>query len=550
MVSLDGTLGTPPPALPVGEGCRDDRLRLRKAQQYYWTVEAAEWRAGLVARRGELRQERKERKAWWAQWRHAQQTAWASRDRRGTCTVADFPLLTAQWPPNGGPASSVSAGDTATTDWICTLSKDRHRFASATKDRAQKGTACPQCLSMGNVGDVDELSIQLVSRKDATVGLSDEEPLSWMHQTWALNPNTGQWNRVKHTFTAATKSRFQQGDRCLVCAGFVVDATTSLRTWHPELAEELVEGGTSFPDQVGCTNRTTSYSWQCAQGHIFPATILNRVNGNGCPICRSMTPRVQAKLAAELLHACGIRMRQDRDPRLPDGVPDLASYRLLLSLGEKKRFGRRRAFEEIDILLDLPDGPVGVEYDGEAFHGGLYRSRRPDEVRKEEVLAHFGIPLVRVREGDLPAIACAGVVSVATTPTMPSFEIAVAVLKAVRNDFGRDVPGLQAYEKHGKARGAADAQAYLVAIKNVPRPRSRPEPKPRQPRPPRHVYPIGFRVGENLTVMSAPFQQEGRDHKFDSWAYEVRCTCGRTRDLAHWYIRNQTPKTCGACKAF
>lgn len=549
MANLDGSRGARPSALPVGEGSRDDRLRLRKAQQDYWTSEAAEWRDRLVTRRGQLRLELEARKAWWALWRNAQKTAWSSREPRRGYTVADFPLLAEQWPPGGALAANVPAGDTTTTDWICTLSPDRHRFASVIKDRAQSGTACPTCLSIGAIGDVDALSSQLVSRMDTTVGLSDQEPLSWLHQTWALNPNTGQWNKAMHEFTVEPKSRFQQGHRCLVCAGFVVDATTSLRTWHPELAGELADGGTNLPDQVACTDGKTSYSWRCADGHSFSATILNRVYGTGCPTCESTTPRVQARLAAELLHVCGIRMRHDRDPRLPDGVPDLASYRLSLNTEEKQRFRRRRAFEEIDILLDLVDGPVGVEYDGEAFHGERHRSRRPDEVRKEGILAYLGIPLVRVREGDLPAIAAPGVVSVAVTPTTPPFEIALAVLKAARDRFDREVPGLEGYEQHGKARGAADAQAYLVAIKNVPRPRRRPQPKPRQPRPPRHVYPIDFRIGENLTIISAPRHREGHEHKYDSWVYDVRCTCGRTRELAQSIITHQPPKTCGACRA-
>ena len=549
MANLDGSRGTRPPALSVGEGSREDRLRLRKAQQVYWTSEATEWRARLVTRRGQLRLELQARTARWAEWRHAQKTAWASREPLPGYTVADFPLLAEQWPPGGVLAANVAAGDTATTDWICTLSPDRHRFASVTKNRAQKGTACPTCLKIGAIGDVDALSSQLLRRADTTVGLSDQGPLSWLHQTWALDPSTGQWNKARHEFIAEPKSRFQQGHRCLVCAGFVVDATTSLRSWHPELAEELVDDGTNLPDQVACTDGKTSYGWRCADGHSFSATILNRVNGNGCPTCASTTPRVQARLAAELLHACGIKMRDDRDPRLPVGVPDLASYRLSLSTEEKERFRRRRAFEEVDILLDLADGPVGVEYDGEAFHGERHRSSRPDEVRKEEILACLGIPLVRVREGDLPAIAVPGVVSVAVTPTTPPFEIALAVLKAARDGFGRDVPGLEDYEKHGLARGAADAQAYLVAIKNVPRPRRRSEPKARQPRPPRHVYPIDFRVGENLTIISAPRHREGREHKYDSWVYDVRCTCGRTRELAQSMITPKPPKTCGACKA-
>jgi len=539
-----GARGSQPPALPVGGGLREDRLRLRKAQAKYWNDEAAEWRTSLKEQGRQMQKELAERRAWWKLWGVEQRAAWTSRGRKRGNTVADFPLLQAQWPPDGLSASSVSTGDSTAYDWVRGLSPDKHRFRSAAKDRALKGTACPNCLELGLIGDVDALRTQLVHVVDEIVGLSDNQKLFWCHPTWSLDPKSGEWFEANHVFKAPTKPRFQQSQWCLVCCGSVVGPTTSLRTWHPELADELADTPTSLPEQLSCTDRETMHNWQCPHGHEYLASILNRVNGTGCPRCKSKTSRVQARLAAELLHTVGIRLRHDRDPRLPDGVPDLNSYRHPLTPEEQKRFGRRYAYEEIDILLELPGGPVAVEYDGEAFHGQLYRDGRPGEVRKEEILAHLELRLVRVREGKLPPVVAPGVVSVAVTPTTPPFQIALAVLKGARDSFNLEIPSLVGYERHGKALGTADAKEFLAAIRNVPRPRRRLDPKPHRPRLPRHVYPIGFPVGEKWTVIGPPIHQEGREGRGDSWVYEVLCTCGRTRILDQWTITHQPPKTC------
>ncbi|WP_256791976.1 zinc-ribbon domain-containing protein [Terrabacter sp. Ter38] len=509
-----------------------------------WNGENRDWQDAVERRGAELRTEQARRRAFWADWKAQQTLAWAQRPARRGTTVADLPLLLEQWASPGRAPASVSACKNERYEWSCPLERE-HVWSATVKDRAQKGSACPSCLRVGALSDVPALAGQLADPRDAGRALGSNELILWRHHTWAVNPEDGQWVPWAHEFTATPKDRFTQAHACRVCAGYLVDASTSLQRWHPSIAAELVGPD---PNLLSCTDARADRVWRCPDGHEYPATTNNRVYGTGCPWCTSTTSRAQARLAAELSHVVGIRYPSARDPRLPDGVPDLGSMRVPAPEAMATQYPRRYAFEEVDILVDLPSGCVGIEYDGEAYHGTMFRDRRPEEERKEAVLGHLGIPLVRVREGKLPAINGPSVVSVPSSTRTHPFDLTVAVLEAIEHLVGEEVAGLADYRAAGLPVGAADAEQYLQAIRNTKKPRQKPERRPRQPRRPKDPLPVGGRQGK-LVVISGPTQQVGREGKADAWVYVVRCDCGTERALGHWYLRHQNQQTCGSCRA-
>lgn len=532
--------GKKPARLPVGGGTREDRLRMRKKQGDYWSAQYRSWRDRLTRQKAPLAHGLASRRARWNAWRAQQQAAWQSRPRpipRRASYVADFPLLRAQW-DDPRDAATVKTSEPGNAHWKCPF--EPHEFDSAVKDRAQKGTPCTKCDTLGWVSDVPALAEELAVDDPYKVGLSDREPRTWAHNTWAVNPETGSWIPVTHTWTATAKQRYSKGERCLVCAGSIVDATTSLATWHPDLAAELTDH-TLDPSTLPCTDRETLYSWTCGYGHTWDASILNRVNGTDCKWCKTSTSRAQARLAAELRTLVTVVPPIDRDPRLPAEVPDLGSYQYPLPVEVKNAHERRRRYEEIDILLRFHGQDVAVEYDGAAYHGTVHRDRRPDEERKEAVLRDLGILLVRIREDALPGVHEPGVTSVSVTSNAPADETARKVLDACRDVFGLPVPDLTGYRG---LQGGRDAEAYLAAIRNVRKPRKKAPPKPRRPRRPRTEIPVGTRFG-TVTVTSPAIHQPGREGTENSWVYEVACDCGRTRTFPHPTLRHQPPKSCG-----
>lgn len=58
-----------------------------------------------------------------------------------------------------------------------------------------------------------------------------------------------------------------------------------LSTLHSEIAREAFEWD---PSQF-LAGSNSKMKWKCSTGHIFEATIKNRVNGRGCPVCANRT---------------------------------------------------------------------------------------------------------------------------------------------------------------------------------------------------------------------------------------------------------------------
>jgi hypothetical protein len=95
------------------------------------------------------------------------------------------------------------------------------------------------------------------------------------------------WQCAKgHEWEAIGNSR-SRGRGCPYCSGrFLLAGLNDLATTHPDLALEWhpTKNGDLTPSDVFAgTNRKVW--WQCAKGHEWQSTGINRVNGQGCPTC-------------------------------------------------------------------------------------------------------------------------------------------------------------------------------------------------------------------------------------------------------------------------
>jgi len=484
----------PPEPLDPGEGSRADRHRMLRFMRAFWLEVNESRRERLSVELETERSRQRQVDEYWNRHKDAVVARWQNRTGgRGKTTVSDIPEVAAQYSPdNALPPEQVGASDgDRGFVWLCPLDLGHEPWKAAPKDRVQKGSGCPACRSLLTLADLRVLAEQYAGITPATeLTFASHQSVRWLCRTWAVEPFTGQWEQVEHEFPAVIKSRALQGDGCLVCAGYQVDRTNSLLTWFPELAEELDDPdldpatlptsshnasrrGDPGSEDGSRSDRYASITWRCRHGHRWPATILNRVQGEGCPDCStSGISKEQVRVAAELAGLLELIPPGLPDPRLPEGIPDFSSHKLDIPSGLKPA-GWRYKQVEVDAIFRHPQALIAVEYDGSYHHSTARRNRAEFECAKDELLELLGYLPIRLRMGDLPPLDSPAVMLQLPERATP-FETAAAVVQALEDRYAGEVDGVAAYVADGKARNQKLADGYIQAVWGDLRPRRKP----------------------------------------------------------------------------
>lgn len=529
----------PPPPLDPGEGTDADRLRMLQHQRNQWANDWKEWRERLSVDLDRIGQDHLMRTKYWDSWRDRAKELWATRQRFNRRTVANYSILCEQWHPDNPPPSEMPAGFNGSPGllppkWVCPLD-DSHTWRVWPKDRISRGTRCPRCQVKATVADCPLLLDQWDDNAaPGETALGSHQEVSWKHQTWAVVPDTGEWQWVTHRWRSDPKTRTGQLDACLVCAGFVVDKTTSFASWFPALADELVSEVDPAALSPGShSGGKKKYEWRCRRNELHPnwtSTILNRVNDNGCPRCRSRgVSERQAYIAAEIASLGALAYRADRMHGLPDDVPDLCSYQLDIPPDIRDRYRWRRFTIEVDILIDADGHQIAVEYDGAGHHGGRYRDDAEVERRKDSILRALGIPVIRVREYGLPTPVREGLQVIEIGQEAP-WCVAVKIFERIHKITGWVPDGLQSYRSHRTNQAKAEADAFLTFYRG-PKEKKKRSPRPPQvprPRRPRSVVPIGSKIGRLKVRSDVMLDATLPPRSSRRWWYEVDCDCGET----------------------
>jgi hypothetical protein len=558
-----------PAPVDPGEGTRVDRLRMLRHMREVWSgfnatrrkrvkdeVRVAHERQAVVAE-------------YWRRHRALVTERWESRTgRRGETTVADISEVAAQWyPGNPLPPERVSAtaqrrGAASPYLWGCPLGFGHAPWRAWPKDRIQKGAGCPSCQKLVKLSDIPTLAEQYrgsVPPEEVTYGVNDEVP--WVCRTWALNPATGHWHRVEHHFQAVVKDRSQQRHGCLVCAGYVIDDTNSLATWFPELAEQLDDPqldprrlATSMHNLSckdaqgeGADGEYATYPWRCQRGHQWEATILNRVQGGDCPGCStSGISKEQVRLVAELAWLMDLLDTGRPDPRLPEGVPNLASHQITIPSRLKPAHWRYKDVE-VDARFCLPSHRIvlGLEYDGVYHHSNDLRDRSAYEAEKSSVLKEAGevAAVVHVRVGPLPPLQAPHALMVPVPERSTPYEQACAVAAAIEARYPGSIPKLADYLASGRAQGQGQANAYILATWGQLRP---PRPKPQRTAPPRQrkLKATDPHPRSLLTPIGNPYRNPERPAEI---LRDYRCACGNLNNVTtvQAQVTSGNTRSCG-----
>lgn len=291
-----------------------------------------------------------------------------------------FPNIASEWDyeKNGNlTPDKVPVGSHKDAYWICPTCGQSYksRICNRTAPSRQKKTSlCPICLGRTIIPGFNSLKAKFPNLvdKEWDYDLNNVDPDTIAPHTnksffWkCLNGHESYKSKVNNKVNG-------NGGNCPKCSHQKLSSEFSLATIKPELVTEwdVEANGGMTPDMVSAYANKAVW-WKCQRcGHKWKADIDNRSNGKGCPEC------------AKGHHT---------------SFPEQAVYYFVHLLCTDAINGYRLDGKEIDVFI--PSLKVGIEYDGEAFHGTNERLKR--DIQKSEYLSSKGIKLFRIRETGCP----------------------------------------------------------------------------------------------------------------------------------------------------
>ena len=209
-------------------------------------------------------------------------------------TVAGDARLAAEWHPTrnaGLDPSQVSYGSGMRVWWRCSRGPD-HEWRATPNARTSNRTGCPFCANTR------------VSVTNSLAAIAPRVAAEWDNarnscradEVVAFSSRPAWWRCAEsddHVWRTSPNQRVSKKTNCPFCAGKHASLTNSLATSAPQIAREWhpTRNGRLTPKTIvrGSTRRVW---WRCRHGHVWRATVRNRVVGaSGCPRCVGRSPR-------------------------------------------------------------------------------------------------------------------------------------------------------------------------------------------------------------------------------------------------------------------
>lgn len=329
--------------------------------------------------------------------------------------------------------NAVTNGSHEKAWWQCS---NGHSFEKVIRARA-KGSGCPYCGNKKIIQGFNDL---------ATV--SPALAMEWNYErNIAITPyEVGEGSKRKvwwvcengHEWEATVTGR-SRGKGCPYCSNRrIKKGYNDLETIHPEISLEwdYEKNNGLLPSEVSSANNKKLW-WLCKNGHSWEATILNRHQGNGCPICTNQKVLIgyndlattHPELAAEWnyekngnllptsvvagsakkvwwIGQCGHEWEAVIGSRCTGRGCPICAAGLRISFPEKcvyfyvkKYFPeaeenvRLPSLQGLELDIYLPSLNTGIEYDGKHWHTNLGK-----DLQKDNLCSKSGIKLYRIRE--------------------------------------------------------------------------------------------------------------------------------------------------------
>ena len=165
-----------------------------------------------------------------------------------------------------------TAGSNKKASWKCS---EGHVYESVIASRA-KGSGCHFCSGHRVLPGLNDLhtthpalAAQASGWDPTTISAGSNKKLTWECQKG-------------HTYQAVVASRLRNIDGCPICYGRqVLLGFNDLATISPQLAAEAY----GWDPTTVTRGSGKKQNWLCPVGHVYKSTVVERSNGNGCPIC-------------------------------------------------------------------------------------------------------------------------------------------------------------------------------------------------------------------------------------------------------------------------
>ena len=245
--------------------------------------------------------------------------------------------------------------------WIC---KKGHEWQAIIKSRS-KGSGCPFCAGQKVLKDYNDLQSvnQTLAKEWNYEKNGDTNP-----EKLTINSGKKVWWKCDkgHEWQARVADR-NKGKGCPYCAGQkVIKGYNDLETVNSTLAKEWnYEKNEGLTPEKFTPNSGKKVWWKCSKGHEWQATISNRNNGRGCPVCSS-----------------------ERNT----SFPEYAIVYYLTKHNLEVIHSYREQGYELDIYI--PSKKIAIEYDGFLWH----RNKIKQDLEKNYMCEEDGIKLYRIRE--------------------------------------------------------------------------------------------------------------------------------------------------------
>ena len=327
----------------------------------------------------------------------------------------------------------ISNGSHEKVWWKCSKG---HAFQSIIRERV-KGAGCPICNNKKILKGFNDLATthpilaqewnyeKNLNLTPSQIGAGSSKKVWWKCY------NGHEWE--------ATISHRKNGNGCPYCSNRkVFQGYNDLSSVHPDIALQwnYERNGTLSPHDVtpACNKKIW---WICEKGHEWEATVLNRHQGNNCPICANQQVligyndllTIHPYLSKEWNYEkngelkptdvvagsnqkvwwignCGHEWQASVGSRSSGRGCPICANSSRISFPEKCVFYYlKKAFEDaqenvrlpelnkLEIDIYIPSIRVGVEYDGAYWHPDLEK-----DIQKDFICNKNGITLYRIRE--------------------------------------------------------------------------------------------------------------------------------------------------------
>lgn len=190
-----------------------------------------------------------------------------------------------------------------------------------------------------------------------------------------------------HEYEAEIRAKVVSGIGCPLCSrkrtGDInakpIKGENDLETLYPNILKEWDYNKNINLPSTYLAKSNKKVWWKCEYGHEWQASIVNRVKGRNCPICKK---EYKVSFPEKTIYYYVKKY-------YPNSVENYKIQQL-----ENK---------ELDIFI--PELNVAVEYDGCLWHKDSEK-----DIRKDIICESLGITVIRIREKGLPALNSSSII--------------------------------------------------------------------------------------------------------------------------------------------